>query len=276
MTEDGGLVATRRPSIATIFNPRRMKGSAGTTGAQRTTKSPHPRPSVVITDEDASPQALTLTNGGGDVLDGEGTPFDEGIGGLGAHMRERTSIISERGLGINLGSRGIGSRASSGSLNVTGIKTHPQIQHSHSTGVRHTRSPSINLGSSAPSNDPDQGVTVPAVTVPEMTVPAVTESAVTVSIVTVPTVTVPTVTVPAVTVSAVTVPAVTVSTVTVPTVTVPAVTVPAVAVPAVTVSAVTVPTITVPTVTVPTITVPTVTVPAVNVTGIGAMLLQPE
>lgn len=158
MTEDA-IANNRRPSIATIFNPRRIKsGSSG----QHRSKNLHPRPSVVITDEDAPSQALTLTNGGGDVTDTEGgNAEDVSLGGsLGlSHVRERSSIISERGLSINLGARGIGSRASSGSLNVTGstIKTHPQIQHSHSTGVRHARSPSINLGSSVPSTDADQG-----------------------------------------------------------------------------------------------------------------------
>ncbi|XP_069172189.1 solute carrier family 35 member F3 [Procambarus clarkii] len=50
MTEDGG---SRRPSIATIFNPRRGRGSAPS------------RPSVVVTDEDSPGPPLQLSNGSG-------------------------------------------------------------------------------------------------------------------------------------------------------------------------------------------------------------------
>lgn len=50
----------RRPSIATIFNPRKQKSGGGTSG-------PAPylgqRPSVVVTDED-TPYPIQLTNGG--------------------------------------------------------------------------------------------------------------------------------------------------------------------------------------------------------------------
>ncbi|XP_042222609.1 putative thiamine transporter SLC35F3 isoform X2 [Homarus americanus] len=50
MAEDGGA---RRPSIATIFNPRRGRGSAPS------------RPSVVVTDEDSPGPPLQLSNGSG-------------------------------------------------------------------------------------------------------------------------------------------------------------------------------------------------------------------
>ena len=44
---------TRRPSIATIFNPKKTKAV------------PPTRPSVVVTDEDSPGPPLQLTNGGG-------------------------------------------------------------------------------------------------------------------------------------------------------------------------------------------------------------------
>lgn len=64
MGEDGGA---RRPSIATIFNPRRGRGSVPS------------RPSVVVTDEDSPGPPLQLSNGSGvrvgsAGLSGGGTP----------------------------------------------------------------------------------------------------------------------------------------------------------------------------------------------------------
>lgn len=50
MSEDAGA---RRPSIATIFNPRRGRGSTPS------------RPSVVVTDEDSPGPPLQLSNGSG-------------------------------------------------------------------------------------------------------------------------------------------------------------------------------------------------------------------
>ncbi|XP_076044007.1 solute carrier family 35 member F4 isoform X2 [Oratosquilla oratoria] len=58
----GGTGGHRRPSIATIFNPRKTRSGVGDATSQQ-------RPSVVITDEDSSPKGrhhhlMHLTNGG--------------------------------------------------------------------------------------------------------------------------------------------------------------------------------------------------------------------
>lgn len=176
MTEDSAA-NNRRPSIATIFNPRRLKG--GNPNPQLKPKHLHPRPSVVVTDEDTPTQALTLTNGVGEVADGsedglgvnveEGGVSRAGVGGIGSGgglglqgitTRDRSSTVSDRGVGagVGLGARAIGSRASSGSINVTGNigRSLNQSQHG-STSLRHARSPSINLASSVPSTDNDPG-----------------------------------------------------------------------------------------------------------------------
>ena len=63
MNDDG----PRRPSIATIFNPKKT----------RSVPPAVPRPSVVVTDEDTPGPPLQLTNGGGSkrtpmVLPGSG------------------------------------------------------------------------------------------------------------------------------------------------------------------------------------------------------------
>lgn len=179
MTEDSSA-NNRRPSIATIFNPRRVK--SGIPPIQNKSKHVHPRPSVVVTDEDTPNHPLTLTNGAGDTggCNDVTTPTDSGgsdvgniavggcssssvgnttnlgLTGVGSLGRDRCSTVSDRGVSLGLGTRNLGSRASAGSINVIGSSSR-SLTHQHSTGVRHARSPSINLASSVPSTDNDPG-----------------------------------------------------------------------------------------------------------------------
>ena len=154
MTEESNI---RRPSIATIFNPRRSKASNMATQL-KVGKTLHPRPSVVVTDEDTPTQPVALTNGVGDPNDvtndtsAGGTDSGGlgvgGTGGLQAITRDRSSTVSDRGVSVGVtvgvGARGIGSRASSGSLNITGTSS-----NNNRVTSRQVRSPSINLATTA-------------------------------------------------------------------------------------------------------------------------------